>query len=84
MAPLLQYAFWQVSLATITGAVIQVLIAKQINGLFAHFTHLFSDKFVVNLLSVSDYFMIWLEIVAFALLSVFLAVRWVLNHTRIR
>ncbi|RTK95832.1 MAG: hypothetical protein EKK64_05630 [Neisseriaceae bacterium] len=84
MAPLLQYAFWQVSLATITGAVIQVLIAKQINGLFAHFTHLFSDKFVVNLLCVSDYFMIWLEIVAFALLSVFLAVRWVLNHTRIR
>lgn len=84
MAPLLQYAFWQVSLATITGAVIQVLIAKQINGLFAHFTHLFSDKFVVNLLGVSDYFMIWLEIVAFALLSVFLAVRWVLNHTRIR
>ena len=84
LAPLLQYSFWQVLIATVIGVGLYILIAQQLNGLFMQFTHLFANKFVMIPLSIPDYFMMWIEITSFTLLSVFLAVRWVLNHTKVR
>ncbi len=84
MAPLLQYAFWQVALAMLVGVGMQSIITSQLNNLFQQFTHLFDNSFVMNSLSISDYLMTWIELTAFTLFSVFLAVRWVLNHTKVR
>lgn len=84
MRPLIHYAVWQVTLATIVATITLIVLNSKLNDLFSHFSNLFGNGFMLHLITVKQMFVMWIILVIFAIFTVFLAVRWVFSHTHTR
>ncbi len=81
MRPLIHYAVWQVTLATIISALAYCYINKFFNGLFAKFTNLFGSGFNLSAIPLLEFIILWIILIIFTIFTVFLAVRWVFRNT---
>lgn len=79
MRPLIHYAVWQVTLATIIAGGALHFVTLRINQLLATFSNLFGNLQFSELAPL-QFLMLWIILVIFTIFTVFLAVRWVFNH----
>lgn len=84
MRPLIHYAVWQVTLAAIVASITLMILTSKLNDLFAHFSNLFGNGFILHLITAKQMFVMWIILTIFAIFTVFLAVRWVFSHTHTR
>ncbi|MDD3266134.1 MAG: permease-like cell division protein FtsX [Burkholderiales bacterium] len=82
MRPLIHYALWQVTIATLAAYAGLFFISNSLNNLFASFSNLFGNGFKITLLPIEQFAMMWASIAIFTIFTVFLAVRWVFNNTQ--
>jgi cell division transport system permease protein len=81
MRPLIHYAIWQVTLASVVaGAIVQAL-THNLNKLFGNLINLFGKDFQLSLITLPQAGIMWLVLVVFTIFSVFLAVRWVFRNS---
>jgi cell division transport system permease protein len=81
MRPLIHYAVWQVSLATVIAGGTVYYLTNTINALFANFSNLFGKNLHFAQLVPLQLFALWIVLVVFTIFTVFLAVRWVFHNT---
>lgn len=80
MRPLMHYAIWQVTIATLISYAGLFFISNALNTLFAKFSNLFGNGFKINILPIEQFAMMWVSIAIFTIFTVFLAVRWVFSN----